>query len=252
MLNPLPFRAAMLPPVFDDVDVHRRHVKTQLAAGFRLLSRYGLDLGVAGHVTARDPGLPDHFWVNPFGRPYRTMLAQDLSLVRHDGELIEGAAINAAAFAIHAEIHRARPDVVCAAHGHPVYGTAWAALARPLAPINQDACAFFEDHVVFDEPTGLVLDMAEGRRIAVVLAGHKAAILRNHGLLTVGRTVDEALWWFLLMERCCHIQLLAESAGPLHTLSPEQARSIARQIGTAEFGWFQCQPLMAEVASPCP
>jgi ribulose-5-phosphate 4-epimerase/fuculose-1-phosphate aldolase len=250
--NPIAFRAAAEAPVFDDAEAHRRHVRTRLAAGFRLLARLDLNIGVAGHVSARDPVQTDHFWVNPFGVPYCAMRADDLALVRHDGVVVHGAAINAAAFAIHAEIHRARPEVMCAAHGHPVHGTAWAALARPLAPINQDVCAFFEDHVVFDEPMGLVLGMDEGRRIAAALAGHKAAILRNHGLLTVGRTVDEAIWWFALMDRCCRIQLLAESAGTPHALPAEQARDIARQIGTSGFGWFQCQPLLAGILDDNP
>jgi ribulose-5-phosphate 4-epimerase/fuculose-1-phosphate aldolase len=248
--NPIAFGPASRPPSFEDAQTHRRHVKTRLAAGFRLLARHGLNIGVAGHVSARDPMMPDHFWVNPFGLAYGTMRAEALSLVRHDGQVVKGAPINAAAFAIHAEIHRARPEVMCAAHGHPVHGTAWAALGRALAPINQDVCAFFEDHVVFEEPMGLVLGMAEGQRIAAALGPHKAAILRNHGLLTVGHTVDEALWWFVLMDRCCRIQLLAEAAGALHTLPAEQARDIARQVGTPDFGWFQCQPLMAEVLHP--
>jgi ribulose-5-phosphate 4-epimerase/fuculose-1-phosphate aldolase len=248
-INPIAFEPAARPRegLFES---RRDDTKARLAAGFRLLARHGLNIGVAGHVSARDPLLPDHFWVNPFGRAWGAMRAEDLSLVRHDGTVVEGAPINAAAFAIHAEIHRARPDVACAAHGHPIHGCAFAASGRPLAPINQDVCAFFEDHVVFDEPMGLVLDMDEGRRIALALATHKAAILRNHGLLTVGRTIDEAMWWFVLMERSCRIQLLAEAAGEPHRIPDEQARSLARQIGTPDFGWFQCQPLMAEILDP--
>lgn len=249
MINPMQFGASSTPPLFNDVDAHRTHVKVHLAAGFRLFAKLGLNIGVAGHITARDPALPDHFWVNPFGVAYEAMRPQDLSLVRHDGTLVEGEPVNAAAFAIHSEIHRARPDVVCAAHGHPVHGTAWAALARPLDPIGQDVCAFFEDHVVFDEAMGLVLDLSEGARIASSLSDRKAAILRNHGLLTVGRTVDEALWWFVLMDRCCRMQLLAEAAGTPHHLPDEQARDIARQIGTPAFGWFQCQPLLKSILS---
>ena len=247
MDNPIAFRAARQPPVFDDLDAHRRHIRTHLAAGFRLLARLNLNFGVAGHISARDPIQPDHFWVNPFGAPFSAMRAEDLALVRHDGKVVRGEAVNGAAFAIHAEIHRARPEVMSAVHGHPVHGTAWAALARPLAPITQDVCAFFEDHVVFEEATGLVVEMAQGERIAACLGAHKAAILRNHGLLTVGHTVDEALWWFVLMDRCCQVQLLAESIGAPHRLPDEQARAIAAQVGTPAFGWFQCQPLLAEI-----
>jgi ribulose-5-phosphate 4-epimerase/fuculose-1-phosphate aldolase len=245
--NPIEFRASRQPPTFDDAEDHRAHVKTRLAAGFRLLARFKLNLGVAGHISARDPIQPDHFWVNPFGVPFASMRPADLALVRHDGVIVHGDAVNGAAFAIHAEIHRARPEIMAAVHGHPLHGTAWAAQARLLPPISQDVCAFFEDHVVFEEPTGLVTDMAAGRRIATALGPHKAAILRNHGLLTAGHTVDEALWWFVLMDHCCHMQLLAESARAPHVLPDEQARAIAAQVGTPAFGWFQCQPLLAEI-----
>lgn len=244
MLNPLEFKATSMPPTFDDALEHRAHIKAHLAAGFRLFARLGLNIGVAGHITARDPLWPDHFWVNSFGAPYASMRAEHLSLVRHDGRLVEGAAINAAAFAIHSEIHRARPDVVCAAHGHPLHGTAWSAMGRLLDPIGQDVCAFYEDHALFEEDTGLVLELSEGARIAQTLEGKKAVLLRNHGLLTVGRTVDEALWWFVLMERCCQMQMMTQALGQPHLIPPAQARAIAAHIGTAQFGWFQCQPLL--------
>ncbi len=247
--RPLVFEATSTPPSFDDAHAHRAHAKLHLAAGFRLLAEHGLAIGVAGHVTARDPVLPDHFWVNPFGVAYDTMRPSDLSLVRHDGTLVEGRPINAAAFAIHSEIHRARPDVQCAAHGHPLHGTAWASLARPLDPIGQDACAFYEDHVVFDVPTGLVVDVSEGAQIAAALGPRKAAILRNHGLLTVGHTVDEALWWFVLMDRCCRMQLLAEAVAQPFQLPAAEARGIACRIGTPAFGWFQCQPLIESIVA---
>ncbi|WP_304308427.1 class II aldolase/adducin family protein [Pseudacidovorax intermedius] len=243
-LNPFKFQASELPPSLGPTDEARQYVKVRLAAAFRLLGALGLNMGVAGHLTVRDPVLQDHFWVNAFGQPYASMRPEDLTLVRHSGEVVQGRSINAAAFAIHAEIHRARPDVHCVVHGHPVYGTAWAALGRRLLPINQDVCAVSEDHVVFGEASGLVLELEEGRRIAEALSIRKAAILLNHGLLTVGQTVDEAVWWFILMERSCQIQLLAEAAGTAKVLPDEVAQGIAREIGTPAFGWFQCQPLI--------
>src|SRR6185312_2736113 len=145
----------------------------------------------AGHITARDPKRLDHFWVNPFGMHFGQIRASDLILVNDRGEVVEGKyPVNGAAFAIHSQIHAARPDVVSAAHAHSLHGKAWSSLGRKLDPLTQDACVFFEDHEVFDDYTGVVLDLAEGRRIAGVLADHKAVILRNHGLLTVGHTVD--------------------------------------------------------------
>jgi ribulose-5-phosphate 4-epimerase/fuculose-1-phosphate aldolase len=231
-------------PTFASLEDERRHRKQRLAAGFRLFGHFGFDEGVAGHITVRDPELTDHFWVNPFGMNFKQIRVKDLLLVDHEGNVIEGSwPLNKAAFCIHSAIHAARPDVVAAAHSHSVYGKAFSALRRPLEPITQDACAFFEDHAVFDSYAGVVLDVDEGKRIAHALASRKAAILANHGLLTVGRTVDEAVWWFVAMERSCQAQLLAMAAGPYEVVDGETARLTRSQIGTPGVGWFSFQPL---------
>src|SRR6516164_6695220 len=188
-----------MPPTFATVEEERLHRKQRLAGALRLFGRFGFSEGVAGHITARDPELTDHFWVNPFGMSFRHVRVSDLILVSHSGEVVEGnRPVNPAAFAIHSAVHAARPDVVAAAHAHSVYGKAWSALARPLDPITQDSCMFYGDHAVFDDYTGVVLDIDEGKRIAHALGDNKAAILSNHGLLTVGTTsVDEAPYWFI-------------------------------------------------------
>ncbi|MEM9544094.1 MAG: class II aldolase/adducin family protein [Cyanobacteria bacterium P01_E01_bin.42] len=122
------------PPIFATVEAERDYHKQHLAAAFRLFARYGFDEGVAGHLTARDPEFPDCFWVNPFGMYFGHIRVSDLVLVNHKGEVIEGdRAINAAAFAIHAQIHQARPDVVAAAHVHSVYGKARSCQAQLMA-----------------------------------------------------------------------------------------------------------------------
>ena len=133
------------------------------------------------------PSCTDHFWVNPFAVDFSLIKASDLILVNHDGEVVEGDyAVNAAAFAIHSQVHAARPDVHAAAHAHSINGKAFSSLGRLLDPLTQDVCAFYGDHAVFDDYTGVVLDTEEGKRIAHALGDNKAAILRNHGLLTVG------------------------------------------------------------------
>jgi ribulose-5-phosphate 4-epimerase/fuculose-1-phosphate aldolase len=139
--------------------------------------------------------------------------ASDLLLVNHDGDVVEGKhPVNAAAFAIHSQVHAARPDVVAAAHAHSMYGKSWSSLGRLIDPLTQDACAFFEDHALFDDYTGVVLDTSEGRRIAKTLGEKKAIILRNHGLLTVGETIPEAFIRFWRLNRSCEIQLAAQAA----------------------------------------
>jgi ribulose-5-phosphate 4-epimerase/fuculose-1-phosphate aldolase len=232
-------------PTFLNVEDERKHRKQRLAAAFRLFGRFGFDEGVAGHITARDPERLDHFWVNPLGMDFTLIRVKDLVLVNDRGEVVEGKGpVNAAAFAIHSRIHIARPDVVAAAHAHSVYGKAWSSLRRPLEPLTQDSLAFYGDHAVYDDYTGVVLDLEEGKRIAHALGNHKAIILANHGLLTVGQTsVDEAAWWFITLERTCQAQLLAETAGRPVLIDPGQAEMTAPQVGPPMAGWRAFQPL---------
>ncbi|MDT5126347.1 MAG: hypothetical protein QOH54_1991 [Mycobacterium sp.] len=245
--------AALLPREDRTVEEERLHRKQNLAAAFRLFSRFGFDEGVAGHITARDPELHDHFWVNPFGMHFGHIRVSDLLLVRHDGTIVHGdRPLNQAAFAIHSQVHAARPDVIGAAHSHSVYGKTWSTLGRELDPITQDACAFYDDHSLFDAYSGVVLDLEEGKRIAHALGDHKAAILRNHGLLTVGHSVEEAAWWFITMERSCQAQLMAEAAGTPVLIDPAMAKLTAGQVGTHFAGWFSFQPLFARITREQP
>jgi ribulose-5-phosphate 4-epimerase/fuculose-1-phosphate aldolase len=241
------------PPVFATPAEERRHRKERLAAAFRLFSKCGFDEGVAGHITARDPERLDHFWLNPFGMHFSQIRVSDLLLVNEKGEVAEGSGeVNLAAFAIHSRIHKARPDVVAAAHAHSLNGKAWSSLGRPLDPLTQDACAFYEDHALFDNYTGIVLETSEGDQIASALGNRKAAILRNHGLLTVGHSVDEAAWWFITMDRSCQAQLLAEAAGQPHKIPHETAKATYAQLGSPLAGWFQFQPLWQRITREQP
>jgi ribulose-5-phosphate 4-epimerase/fuculose-1-phosphate aldolase len=240
-------------PRFDNVEDERRHRKQRLAAALRLFGHLGYDEGAAGHITARDPELLDHFWVNPLAMSFKQIRVKDLLLVNDRGEVVEGTwPVNTAAFVIHSHIHAARPDVIAAAHSHSMYGKAWSTLRRPLDPLTQDACAFYGDHAVYDDYTGVVLDGEEGKRIAAALGDCKAAILANHGLLTVGRSVDEAAWWFVSMDRSCQAQLLAEAVGKPVPIDPEQAAKTAMQMGGARSGWMSFQPLYDWIVSAQP
>ncbi|MBV9950410.1 MAG: class II aldolase/adducin family protein [Acidimicrobiia bacterium] len=231
-------------PEFSSVDEHRLHLKQRLAAAFRLFGRFGFDEGVAGHITARDPEHPDRFWVNPFGMNFKQICVDDLICVDHSGEVVEGdASVNQAAFAIHSQVHAARPDVVAAAHSHSVYGKAFSALGKKLAPLTQDSCIFYEDHALFDDFTGVVLDVEEGKRLAHALGETKAVILRNHGLLTVGHSVEETIYWFTSMERTCQAELLVRAAGEPVVIDDDVARATYEQTGSHLAGWFSGQPL---------
>ncbi|MFI1966736.1 class II aldolase/adducin family protein [Streptomyces pathocidini] len=238
-----------LPPAYDSAGEERRHRKERLAGALRLFGRYGFEEGVSGHVTVREPELADCFWANPFGMPFGHITVSDLVLVDGDGRVVEGRhRVNQAAFAIHSNVHRARPEVVAVAHSHTTYGRALAALGEPLAPITQDACAFYEDHALYDGCTGVVVDAEEAGGIASALGPRKAVILRNHGLLTVGRSVDAAAWWLIALERACEVQLAARAAGKPVPIDHDSALRIRDQLGTDLAAWINYQPLWQEIS----
>ncbi len=226
------------------IEAERLHRKQRLAATFRLFARYGFDQGLAGHVTARDPEHTESFWVNPLGKHFGQIRVSDLIRVDHSGEVVEGnRPVNRAAFAIHSAIHAARPDVVAAAHTHSTYGKAWSTLGRLLDPLTQDSCKFYKDHALFDDFTGVVLEQSEGERLAAALGQNKAVILRNHGILTVGESVEAAAWWYLSMDNACQTQLLAEAAGQTRPIDPQTAALTASQVSRPRSGLLSFQPL---------
>lgn len=242
-----------LPPTFTSVEEERMHRKVQLAATFRMFSKAGLDEGVAGHVTARDPEFTDSYWVNPFGKHFSLIKQSDLVRVNHAGDVVEGdSAVNGAAVAIHCAVHAARPDVIAAAHAHGPYGKTLSALPQRIEPLTQDSCAFYDDHGVHDGFNGVVLDAEEGRAIGRALGGHKAVILRNHGMLTVGHTVESAAWWFITLERTAQSQLMAYAAGQPLQIGHELALATRELVGTEIAGWFQWQPLWQRISKDNP
>lgn len=237
-----------MPPKFDSLEQQQTYEKQRLAAAFRVFAMYGFDEGLAGHITQRDCIDTDSFWVNPVGIHFAHIKASDLVRVNHEGIILEGRyPINNAAFAIHSRIHKARPDVNAAAHAHTCYGKAFSALGQELAPISQDACMFYNNHSVFETFTGVVAETEEGDLIAESLQNHAAAILQNHGLLTVGKTVDAAAANFVMMESCCHSQLLAQAAGELKLIPHEIAEKTRRVNGSDLITWGNFQPLYNKV-----
>ena len=243
-------------PQFTNVEEERYYRKKMLAAAYRIFGKLGFSEGVAGHITCRDPEYPDCFWVNPFGLSFKRLKMSDLILVNEAGEIVAGqpAALNKAAFAIHSAIHKARPDVVAAAHSHTIYGKTWSAMGRHLDPLTQDACIFYQDHGLFNDYTGVVGETSEGDRIALALEDKKAVILQNHGLLTVGKSIEECVFWFTTMERSCQSQLLAEATQKeLVHIDPKVATMTRDfEVGFPLAGYFSAQPLFQDIFSEQP
>ncbi|MGW6056616.1 class II aldolase/adducin family protein [Streptomyces sp. Je 1-332] len=238
-----------MPPVHDSLADERRYRKERLAGALRIFGRLGYEDGVSGHITARDPEHEDCFWVNPFGMPFKHVTVGDLVLANAQGQVVEGRHhVNQAAFTVHAQAHLARPDVVAVAHCHSLHGRALSTLGELLDPITQESCAFYESHALYDGYTGVVVDSDEGRRIATALGDHKAVILRNHGLLTVGDSVDAAAWWFLTMERSCQVQLSARAAGRPILIGHKQAVATREQLGSDLVAWINYQSLWQDIS----
>ncbi|TBU35766.1 class II aldolase/adducin domain-containing protein [Dichomitus squalens] len=240
------------PPQFTSKEQERAWLKFRLAQAFRLFGKFGYDEGVAGHITVRDPIRIDCFWVNPYGKHFSLIKPEDLILVDHHGvvqvaESGPNTLLNKAAFMIHSAIHTARPDVLCAAHSHSVYGRAFSTLGKSLDMITQDACAFYEDHAVFTQYGGPVLDEEEGHHIVQALGNKKAVILQNHGLLVATDSIEATLHYFVALEKCCQVQLLADAAaagtgGQTKKIPEAESKITYKAVGTLTGGWFNGLP----------
>lgn len=237
-----PMRLTDDEPVFTHPEAQRRHRQQRLVLAYRIFGalRWG-QLG-DGHISARDPQRTDHFWLARYGVPFGQVTEHDLVLVGPTGQVVEGEGdINPAAFFIHGPIHEARPDIVAAAHTHTPYGTPFSALVERLRPISQESCAFHDDHELFDDEEVDILSPDGGARIAAALGGAKAVILRNHGLLTVGATVDECVGFFVMMERSAEVHVKTPQARPIGDAAALVARG---SVGTARTGWHTFQWLV--------
>lgn len=243
-------------PKFSSFEEERLHLKQRLVAACRAFALHGLDYGFAGHLTIRDPEHSNLYWTNPMCVHFSQVKVSNLILADHDGNVVEGDyAINRAGYVLHAAVHEAHPDIVAMCHAHTLYGTAFASLGRPLEPISQDACAFFEDHVVIQEEGGQVaVEVKAGVSVAPLFKGVRAAIHQNHGLLTVSRhSIEAAAFWFIALERCCQQQLMVEATGtkPVH-VPVERARYSREHVGSEYIGWLHFQPIWEQLVATQP
>lgn len=233
-------------PKFENPVDHRKWVLEHTAGAFRFFGLKQFDEGEAGHISVRDPIDPDTFWINPLGKHFNLIQVSDLVHINNKGEILPDGnqhPVNSAGFLIHRALHESRPDINAACHAHSVYGKAWSTFGKPIEMLNQDACIFYKKHVVYNQFGGVAIDGEEGERIAEALGeDSNAAILQNHGLLTVGETVDQAAYLFSLLERTCECQLLVESTNlPKNIIPDKEAEYTAFMTQDPEtmFGSFQ-------------
>lgn len=191
------------------------NTRIDLAACYRLVAHYGMDDVIYTHISARVPGHNDRFLINPYGMMFKDITASSLVTVDIDGNIIEdpiGYGINPAGFTIHSAIHSGRHDVDCVLHTHTVAGVAVSCQRDGLLPLNQWAMQFY-DRVAYHDYESIALDLSERERLVNDIADKPVLILRNHGLLTAGRSVAEAFTLIFNLEKTCQAQLALQSSG---------------------------------------
>ncbi len=199
--------------------------RIDLAACYRLVAHFGMSDMMANHITLRVPGEDNAFLTNPYGMMYEEMTASCLIKLDHDGNVLHkpdfgelNYGLNKPGFILHSAVHKARPEVNCVIHTHTAAGMAVSSLACGLLPINQTSMRFLK--VSYHDYMGVVLDMAEQAVLVKDLGNTDAMVLRNHGLLTCGRSVGEAFNWMHRMELSCRAQLAAMACNtPLQQVS---------------------------------
>ena len=209
-----------------------RSIRTELAAAYRLVDFFGWCELIYGHLTAHVPGPEPHFLINPYGLNYDEVTATNLIKIDINGKMVEASpyAVNEAGFVIHSAVHMmSKENNRVVMHTHSRAGMAIAALEEGLLPISMGATAFFED-IAYHDYEGPSLYLEERERLQESLGDKKVLILRNHGLLTVGRTVAEAFIRLYRLESACQVQLDAGAAGSLRVLNQDLARKSGKDV----------------------
>lgn len=199
-----------------------QHLREELAACYRLIAHFRMTDLIFTHISVRIPGPEHHFLINPYGLLFEEITASSLVKIGLDGHAVEAGAhtVNPAGFVIHSAIHGARDDAQCVLHTHTRAGCAVAALECGLLPVNQISMQFY-NQVAYHDYEGVALDMDEQQRLVRDLGDKHVLMLRNHGLLTVGRTVSEAFLRMYYLDKACEIQLAAQASGKL-ILPPDE------------------------------
>ena len=188
-------------------------LREKLINAGRVLVDEGQGDYVWGHVSARLPDGSGNFLMKPGCVGVEEMTDDNIITINIEGEKIAGDWPRHNEVFIHSEVLRARPDINCVIHTHPEHVVAFSSLGKPLAPISNDGTMFSAGVPVFSETTDLIVDQARGKAVAKTLGSGGILILRNHGLVAAGRTIEEAVFLAIKLEKACRIQLLAESAG---------------------------------------
>ena len=207
--------------------------RVDLAAAYRLVDMFGWSDLLGTHISARVPGEDDAFLINPYGLLFDEITASSLVKVDEEGNILSPTDyhINPAGFVIHSAIHMAKPEMACALHTHTPAGTAVSTARAGLKPLTQHALAIIA-HVAYHGYEGIATDLSERERLVADLGDANVLFLRNHGLLTVGRTIAEAFVWMYRAERACRMQIAFDQTGEDPVEIPQEVidNTIARNL----------------------
>lgn len=216
----------------DKVSPEEWQVRVDLAACYRLVAYYEMTDLTFTHISARIPGQPDHFLLNPFGMMFEEITASSLVKTHMDGTIDKDSPYEyiPAGYTIHSGVLAARPDVQCVLHTHTSAGMAVSSLECGLLPMTQTSLRFY-NNIAYHDYEGVALDLDERTRLARDLGKQQSMILRNHGLLTTGRSIAEAFVLMHRLEKACKAQIEALSTGqkPI-ALSEEVKEHTAKQF----------------------
>lgn len=224
--------------VREQVSEEEWQTRVNLAAAYRLVAHYGWDDLIFTHLSARVPGSEHHFLINPYGMMFEEITASSLVKVNLDGEKVMPSSyfVNPAGFTIHSAVHAAREDALCVIHLHTAYGIAVSAQAGGLLPISQQSL-FALASVAYHNYEGLALNEDEKARLVGDLGNKSFMLLRNHGLLTLGKTPAEAFLSMYILESACRIQILAQSGGAALLPVPQEiVEGVASQLDAVTVG----------------
>lgn len=235
-------------PTFATVEEERLHLKTMLVVACRAFAQNGYADGIGGYITVRDPEFTDTYWLNPMGVDFSKVTLSKLIRVNKNGDVVEGQyPASRPAWATFTMIRSLRPEIISAAHVHSHYGSAWSTFGLPIDYVTEDTCLFHNKLAVYDQFNGAIVTQEEGLRMAKVLDNNKAIILQNHGIYTVGETIEEAAWLFIALENACKTQFLLEgmkARGIFPKPMNQQALDFTSKImGSSYAAWAQFYPI---------
>ncbi len=236
-------------PKFDSFEEERKHIKKILAVVCRVFASNGYTDGIGGYIVIRDPEFTDTYWVNPMGLDFSRVTVSSLVRVNSNGDVVEGRyPASRPAWATFTVIRKMRPEIVAAAHVHSHYGSAWSTFGLPIDYVTEDNCIFYNNLSVYTQFNGAIVTQSEGYNMAKCLGKNKAIILQNHGIYTVGETLEEAAWLFMSLENACKTQFLLEGM-KAKGIEPKQMSQAAldftsRIMGSSYSAWVQFYPIV--------